>query len=189
MQPDTSRQSSILIDYLKNSQFLIVSGIGCSSRFPYYMNTYGFHSIHGRAPAVASGVYTQREVKFIDAGGLDINWTDTDAGTDGDPYDLTFTLDLNGLTAATVDIAADSIAIIDADDSNSTKKESLADVIAAIDGTGLTASSGVLSVDASQAITALTGGDITIFDDTNNADVSLKFGTSATEALSIQVLN
>ncbi len=141
------------------------------------------------APAVASGVYTQREVKFIDAGGLDINWTDTDAGTDGDPYDLTFTLDLNGLTAATVDIAADSIAIIDADDSNSTKKESLADVIAAIDGTGLTASSGVLSVDASQAITALTGGDLTIFDDTNNADVSLKLGTSATEALSIQVLN
>tara|TARA_Y100000590_G_scaffold397967_1_gene479906 strand:+ start:1048 stop:2061 length:1014 start_codon:yes stop_codon:yes gene_type:complete len=35
--------------------FLIVSGIGCSSRFPYYMNTYGFHSIHGRAPAIASG--------------------------------------------------------------------------------------------------------------------------------------
>ena len=35
--------------------FLIVSGIGCSSRFPYYMNTYGFHSIHGRAPAFASG--------------------------------------------------------------------------------------------------------------------------------------
>ena len=141
------------------------------------------------APAVASGVYTQREVKFIDAGGLDINWTDTDAGTDGDPYDLTFTLDLNGLTAATVDIASDSIAIIDADDSNLTKKESLADVIAAIDGTGLTASSGVLSVDASQAITALTGGDLTIFDDANNADVSLKLGTSATEALSIEVLN
>ena len=35
--------------------FLVVSGIGCSSRFPYYMNTYGFHSIHGRAPAIASG--------------------------------------------------------------------------------------------------------------------------------------
>jgi 2-oxoglutarate ferredoxin oxidoreductase subunit beta len=34
----------------------MVSGIGCSSRFPYYMNTYGFHSIHGRAPAVASGI-------------------------------------------------------------------------------------------------------------------------------------
>jgi 2-oxoglutarate/2-oxoacid ferredoxin oxidoreductase subunit beta len=35
---------------------VFVSGIGCSSRFPYYMNTYGFHTIHGRAPAVASGV-------------------------------------------------------------------------------------------------------------------------------------
>ncbi len=36
--------------------FVFVSGIGCSSRFPYYVDTYGFHSIHGRAPAVASGV-------------------------------------------------------------------------------------------------------------------------------------
>ncbi|MCW5828373.1 MAG: 2-oxoacid:ferredoxin oxidoreductase subunit beta [Deltaproteobacteria bacterium] len=35
---------------------VFVSGIGCSSRFPYYMNTYGLHSIHGRAPAVATGV-------------------------------------------------------------------------------------------------------------------------------------
>ena len=35
---------------------MFVSGIGCSSRFPYYMNTYGFHTIHGRAPAVATGV-------------------------------------------------------------------------------------------------------------------------------------
>lgn len=37
----------------------IISGIGCSSRFPYYMNTYGMHSIHGRAPAVATGVKLQ----------------------------------------------------------------------------------------------------------------------------------
>jgi 2-oxoglutarate ferredoxin oxidoreductase subunit beta len=36
--------------------FVIVSGIGCASRFPYYMNTYGFHTIHGRAPAIATGV-------------------------------------------------------------------------------------------------------------------------------------
>ncbi|MDP6368498.1 MAG: 2-oxoacid:ferredoxin oxidoreductase subunit beta, partial [Planctomycetota bacterium] len=35
---------------------VFVSGIGCSSRFPYYMDTYGFHSIHGRAPAIASGI-------------------------------------------------------------------------------------------------------------------------------------
>ena len=37
---------------------VFISGIGCSSRFPYYMNTYGFHTIHGRAPAVATGVKT-----------------------------------------------------------------------------------------------------------------------------------
>ena len=36
----------------------VISGIGCSSRFPYYMNTYGFHTIHGRAPAVATGLKT-----------------------------------------------------------------------------------------------------------------------------------
>tara|TARA_B100000674_G_scaffold492988_1_gene514230 strand:+ start:914 stop:1921 length:1008 start_codon:yes stop_codon:yes gene_type:complete len=40
----------------KKEDFTFISGIGCSSRFPYYMNTYGFHSIHGRAPAIASGV-------------------------------------------------------------------------------------------------------------------------------------
>jgi len=40
---------------IPKEDFLVVSGIGCSSRFPYYMNTYGFHTIHGRAPAVASG--------------------------------------------------------------------------------------------------------------------------------------
>ena len=38
------------------SQIVWVSGIGCSSRFPYYMNTYGFHTIHGRAPAFATGI-------------------------------------------------------------------------------------------------------------------------------------
>ena len=40
---------------IPKEQFVVVSGIGCSSRFPYYMDTYGFHSIHGRAPAVATG--------------------------------------------------------------------------------------------------------------------------------------
>src|SRR4249919_3295856 len=39
---------------------VFVSGIGCSSRFPYYVNTYGIHSIHGRAPAVASGLKVAR---------------------------------------------------------------------------------------------------------------------------------
>src|SRR3954467_7600128 len=41
---------------ISREKIVFVSGIGCSSRFPYYMNTYGFHSIHGRAPAVATGI-------------------------------------------------------------------------------------------------------------------------------------
>jgi len=41
---------------IKREDLVFVSGIGCSSRFPYYMNSYGFHTIHGRAPAVATGI-------------------------------------------------------------------------------------------------------------------------------------
>jgi 2-oxoglutarate ferredoxin oxidoreductase subunit beta len=41
-------------------KIVFVSGIGCSSRFPYYMNTYGMHSIHGRAPAIATGLSSSR---------------------------------------------------------------------------------------------------------------------------------
>jgi 2-oxoglutarate/2-oxoacid ferredoxin oxidoreductase subunit beta len=41
---------------IPREKIVFVSGIGCSSRFPYYMNTYGFHTIHGRAPAVATGI-------------------------------------------------------------------------------------------------------------------------------------
>ncbi|WP_086826405.1 2-oxoacid:ferredoxin oxidoreductase subunit beta [Allokutzneria sp. NRRL B-24872] len=45
---------------LKRENVVFVSGIGCSSRFPYYMNTYGVHSIHGRAPAIATGLSVSR---------------------------------------------------------------------------------------------------------------------------------
>ena len=41
---------------IPRENIVFISGIGCSSRFPYYMNTYGMHSIHGRAPAIATGV-------------------------------------------------------------------------------------------------------------------------------------
>ena len=41
-------------------KIVFISGIGCSSRFPYYMNTYGMHSIHGRAPAIATGLAVTR---------------------------------------------------------------------------------------------------------------------------------
>jgi 2-oxoglutarate ferredoxin oxidoreductase subunit beta len=45
---------------LKRENIVFVSGIGCSSRFPYYLNTYGMHSIHGRAPSIATGLATTR---------------------------------------------------------------------------------------------------------------------------------
>jgi 2-oxoglutarate/2-oxoacid ferredoxin oxidoreductase subunit beta len=45
---------------LARENIVFVSGIGCSSRFPYYLNTYGMHSIHGRAPAIATGLATSR---------------------------------------------------------------------------------------------------------------------------------
>jgi len=56
-------------------------------------------------PAVASGVYTAREVKFIGSG-ITTNWTDTDNGTDGDPYDLTFTNDAIGKQSMWIPAAA-----------------------------------------------------------------------------------
>src|SRR6202044_2668036 len=46
---------------LRRENIVFISGIGCSSRFPYYLETYGFHSIHGRAPAIATGLALARE--------------------------------------------------------------------------------------------------------------------------------
>jgi len=45
---------------IPRENIVFISGIGCSSRFPYYMNTYGFHTIHGRAPALATGLRVAR---------------------------------------------------------------------------------------------------------------------------------
>ncbi len=45
---------------IERHNIVFISGIGCSSRFPYYMNTYGMHSIHGRAPAIATGLKATR---------------------------------------------------------------------------------------------------------------------------------
>jgi 2-oxoglutarate ferredoxin oxidoreductase subunit beta len=52
----SSVQKSLTELGIPKEKFAFISGIGCSSRFPYYMNTYGFHGIHGRASAIASGV-------------------------------------------------------------------------------------------------------------------------------------
>ena len=45
---------------IPREKFVMISGIGCSSRFPYYMNVFGFHTIHGRAPAIATGLKIAR---------------------------------------------------------------------------------------------------------------------------------
>src|SRR2546422_4283696 len=45
---------------IAREKYVFISGIGCSSRFPYYMNTYGFHTIHGRAPTFATGLKVAR---------------------------------------------------------------------------------------------------------------------------------
>jgi len=62
---------------IPKEDIVFISGIGCSSRFPYYMNTYGFHTIHGRAPAIATGLRVARpELKIFvvtgDGDGLSI---------------------------------------------------------------------------------------------------------------------
>ena len=45
---------------IPRERIVFISGIGCAARFPYYMETYGMHSIHGRAPAIATGLSTSR---------------------------------------------------------------------------------------------------------------------------------
>ena len=89
-------------------------------------------------------------------GGLDV--------TNGTGPDVTLAVDFNDLAAAVVDVAADSIGILDATDNN-TKKETIADLVTAMGGTGLTGSSGTLNVDAAQtqitSVGALNAGSIT----------------------------
>ena len=59
--PSSRRSRKVLPTLgIPREKFVFVSGIGCSSRFPYYVDTYGFHSIHGRAPAVATGIKVSR---------------------------------------------------------------------------------------------------------------------------------
>ena len=85
-------------------------------------------------------------------------------------------LDLNELSAAAVDVANDSVGIIDATD-NGSKKEAIADIMTAVAGAGITATNGVLAVDAAQAITSVTGdftitGDLVVSGDTVTNNVA-----------------
>jgi len=71
---------------------------------------------------------------------------------------VSLALDLSELSAGAVNVAADSIAIVDADDSNASKKESIADLITAIAGTGISASSGVLNLDTITSVGTISSG-------------------------------
>ena len=75
-------------------------------------------------------------------------------------------IDLNELSAAAVDVSADSIAIIDANDSNNSKKESIADLVSAMAGAGLTATNGVLSTDAGATPTGVGDANATLTEGT-----------------------
>lgn len=90
-------------------------------------------------------------------------------GISGSP---TIDLDLNELTAAAVNVANDFIAIIDADDSNASKKEAIADLITAIAGVGLAAASGVLALDLNElsgATVDVANDSIAIIDASDNS--------------------
>ena len=145
------------------------------------------------------------DIMTIDDGGIDIAsglsvaingsalpTSDTNttysAGTLLDLSSTTFNVDLTEAGEAAI-ADGDYLLFLDGGATGTHAKEAVHDLATLFAGTGLSASSSVIGVDASQAITALTGGDLTIYDDTNNADVSLKMGTSATESLTIEVLN
>jgi len=126
------------------------------------------------------------------SGSITIASTDTNttytAGTLLDLSSTTFNVDLSEAAEAAI-ADGDYILFLDGGATGTAKKEAVADLATLLAGTGLTASSSVIGVDTSQNITALTGGDLTIYEDANNADVSLKMGTSAAESLTIEVLN
>ena len=94
------------------------------------------------APIFASGVYTSREIKFIDGNGIDINWTDVTTGSDADPYDLTFAIDIANATELASGLAlTDELLVSDA---GTIKRMDVSLIADAIDGAGIDASAGTL---------------------------------------------
>ena len=92
--------------------------------------------IYGDASGNPAALAVGNADQVLTTDGTDIAWADASGGS----------TNLNGLSAAAVDVAADSIGFVDANDSNNSKKESIADLATAMAGTGITATNGVLSV-------------------------------------------
>jgi len=132
-------------------------------------------------PAVASGEYTAREIKFVEGAGIDINWSDVTDGTDADPYDLTFTV--GGLT--TSEIAAGSLVTesetIASNDNDTTLPTSAAVKDYADSGTATLTNKTLGAVTLSGAVT---GGDQTIsaaiLKDYAETDQDITSGTTLT---------
>ena len=130
-----------------------------------------------------------KEVKFIDGDGIEINWTDVSTGSDGDPYDLTFSLDIDGMTDIGGGLASGDLFIVD-DGAGGTNRKTTVDRIATLlAGAGLTATNAVIAVDADQssqitAVGTLTGLTVSGATDLNNnltvdgATISLDATTS-----------
>jgi len=113
-----------------------------------------------------------KEVKFVEGGGIDIDWTDTDNGTDGDPYDLTFTLNaaqtgITSILATDVKIGEDDETKIDFEDANQINFYADNTKRVTIDATGLTVNSGSIETatidytDGDNAMTIADGGKVT----------------------------
>ena len=111
--------------------------------------------------STAGGVPLATAASVTALGGADITDVVAGNGLSGGAASgsATIALDLNELTAATIDVAADSFPIIDAGDSNASKKESIADLVSAIAGSGLSATNGVLAISETGDISAVTAGD------------------------------
>jgi len=102
-----------------------------------------------------------KEVKFIDGAGLNINWTDTSHGTDGDPYDLTFEIALS-TSDFTKPAPADGDVLLTLDsDGSTTQFTGVAELATLFAGTGLTATSGVIAVDTLNQDTTGTAANAT----------------------------
>ena len=125
-----------------------------------------FADVSGDATIAAGGALT------IAASAVHGSMINADAAGDGISYaGSALNVDLNELSAATVNVAADSIAIIDADDSGS-KKESIVDLVAAMTGTGLSATNGVISLAAAGAADIDVANDSFRFVDASDSNIT-----------------
>lgn len=157
-------------------------------------------------------ITTSKEVKFIGAG-ITTNWTDTDSGADTDPYDMTFTLDVDDLDTSANFAAGDLIAFADSSTlGNDTVKGTVNTLATLFAGTGLSATSAVISVDAAQtqitsvgALTSLStaadstidlnGGAITVdgttlsIDSTDTTNLTMTANDAGDKTLTIDAAN